>query len=147
MAQSDLRRFYMVIPYLYPDLINDGTSNGDYQLINNGDDTGTYLVWNNDEITEPTEQEISDAKEEAINAWWWKRLRKKRDKLLADSDWSQGADIPSDLKTPYATYRIDLRNLPTTVTKPSFETLNNLSNSTFINNEWHPNFFMPAKPE
>ena len=146
MAQSDSRRLDMVLPYLYPDLIDSINEDGDYHLQNDGDDTGTFLVWNNTEITEPTDQELADAKEEAINAYWWKRLRKKRDKLLVESDWSQGADVPDDLKASYATYRTDLRDLPATVTKPSFETLNNESNHEKVNKGWTMNNFMPTKP-
>jgi len=143
MAQKDSRRLYMVLPHLYPDL-EDGT---DYYLQNNSDGNGTFLVWLTDAVTEPTEQELADAKEDAMSAWWWKRLRQKRDELLVESDWSQGADVPSDLKSSYATYRTDLRDLPTTVTKPSFETLNNESNNESVDNEWNMNNFMPTKPE
>jgi|TARA_Y100000296_G_scaffold49078_1_gene56248 hypothetical protein len=134
----------MVLPYLYPDLENGYDK--DYYLQNDGDDTGTFLVWLNAEIAEPTEQELADAKEAAVNAYWWKRLREKRDKLLVDSDWSQGADVPSDLKSSYATYRTDLRDLPTTVTKTSFETLNNESNNESVDNGWNMKNFMPTKP-
>jgi hypothetical protein len=141
MAQSDSRRLAMVLPYLYPDLKNDASATADYSLRNDMDDTGTYLVWLNAEIAEPTEQELADAKEPAVNAWWWKLLRIKRDRLLKASDWSQGADVPSALKTSYATYRNDLRNLPTTVTKPDFETLNNQSIA-----EWNIDSLMPSKP-
>ena len=42
---------------------------------------------------------------------------------LFKSDWSQGEDIPSSIKTEYATYREKLRDLPSTVIKPSYETL------------------------
>tara|TARA_Y100000310_G_scaffold10942_1_gene11590 strand:- start:216 stop:656 length:441 start_codon:yes stop_codon:yes gene_type:complete len=146
MTQSNSRRLYMVLPYLHPDLINDGSSEGDYQLRNNSDGNGTFLVWQNDEITEPTEQELADAKEDAMNAYWWKRLRQKRDKLLVESDWSQGADVPDALKTSYATYRTDLRDLPTTVTKPDVETLNNESNNNITDNGWNVGNFMPTKP-
>lgn len=146
MTQSNSRRLYMVLPYLYPDLINDGSSEGDYQLRNNSDGNGTFLVWQNDEITEPTEQELADAKEDAMNAYWWKRLRGKRNRLLVDSDWSQGADIPDALKTSYATYRTDLRDLPTTVTKPDVETLNNESNNDTMDNGWNVGNLMPTKP-
>ena len=141
MAQSDSRRLAMVLPYLYPDLKNDASATADYSLRNDMDDTGTYLVWLNAEIAEPTEQQLSDAKEPSVNAWWWKLLRIKRDRLLKASDWSQGADVPSALKTSYATYRNDLRNLPTTVTKPDFATLNNQSIT-----EWDIDSLMPSKP-
>ena len=144
MAQKDSRRLYMVLPYLYPDLENGYEK--DYYLRNDGDDTGTYLVWNNTEIPEPTAQELVDAKEDAMNAYWWKRLREKRNKLLFDSDWSQGADVPSDLKTSYTAYRQELRDLPTTVSKPDVETLNNESNNESVDNGWNVGNFMPTKP-
>jgi len=141
MAQKDSRRLSIVLPYLYPDLNNEREK--DYYLQNDSDGTGTFIVWRNTEIPEPTEQELANAKEDAVNDFWWKRLRKTRNKLLVDSDWSQGADIPSDLKSPYVDYRTDLRNLPTTVTKPDFDTLDNQSVNKWIENI---NSLMPTKP-
>jgi len=148
MAQSDSRRLALVMPYLYPNLNGRPITNNeykpelaDYLLKNKSDGNGTYIVWQNSEIAEPTEQELADAKEGAINAEWFRILRWERDKLLVESDWSQGIDVPSDLKTSYGTYRTDLRDLPTTVTKPSFETLNNQSVL-----EWKIKDLMPSKP-
>ena len=43
----------------------------------------------------------------------WKVIRKKRNDLLIESDWTQGADVPSTIKTPWATYRTLLRDVPT----------------------------------
>jgi hypothetical protein len=144
MAQKDSRRLYMVLSYLYPDLENGYEK--DYYLQNDSDGTGTFIVWRNTEIPEPTAQELVDAKEDAMNAYWWKRLREKRNKLLFDSDWSQGADVPSDLKTSYTAYRQELRDLPTTVSKPDVETLNNESNNESVDNGWNVGNFMPTKP-
>ena len=39
-------------------------------------------------------------------------LRKRRNNMLARCDWTQGADVPSAIKTPWATYRQQLRDLP-----------------------------------
>lgn len=139
MAQSDSRRLYIVLPYLYPDLENDNDK--DYHLQNDSDGSGTKLHWHKDGITEPTEQELADAKENALNDYWWKLLRLKRDQMLVSSDWSQGADVPSDLKSSYVTYRQELRDLPTTVSKSNFETLNN---QDII--EWNIDGLMPSKP-
>ena len=122
MAITDSRRLDLVVPYLYPNLVNELEK--DYVLRNNSDGNGTFIVWNNTEVSEPTEQELADAKEDAMNTHWWKVLRRRRDKLLVESDWSQGLDVPEDLKASYVTYRNDLRNLPSTVTKPNFDTLN-----------------------
>ena len=139
MAQKDSRRLKIVMQHLYPDLENSNI--GDYSLQNDTDGTRTFVVWHNNDIPEPTEQEIADAKEPALNAWWWKVLRVIRDNLLVESDWSQGADVPSDLKASYATYRTDLRDLPDNVTKPDFDTLNNQSIR-----EWGISSLMPTKP-
>ena len=34
-----------------------------------------------------------------------------RDKKLAETDWSQGADVPDSLKTKYTEYRQALRDI------------------------------------
>ena len=39
-------------------------------------------------------------------------LRMRRNSMLARCDWTQGADVPSAIKTPWATYRQQLRDLP-----------------------------------
>ena len=41
-------------------------------------------------------------------------LRKERNKLLAETDWSQGADVPTELKNKYTTYRQALRDITET---------------------------------
>ena len=140
MAQRDSRRLSTVMPYLYPDLRNH-LIDGDYHLQNDSDGRGTQLHWHNEEITEPTAQQLADAKEDALNDFWWQMIRKTRDRLLVASDWSQGTDVPSDLKTSYATYRQELRDLPTTVTKPSFDIIDNQSVI-----EWGIDALMPTKP-
>ena len=54
------------------------------------------------------------AKDARILATEWKRIRAERDRLLTNSDWTQGADSPlaSGKKTEWATYRTKLRTLP-----------------------------------
>ena len=39
-------------------------------------------------------------------------IRQKRDDLLKQSDWSQGLDVPENLRTVWAVYRNALRNIP-----------------------------------
>ena len=41
----------------------------------------------------------------------WDQAREHREKLLADTDWSQGTDVPSSLKAKYATFRQALRDI------------------------------------
>tara|TARA_R100001530_G_scaffold127505_1_gene96735 strand:- start:1 stop:438 length:438 start_codon:yes stop_codon:yes gene_type:complete len=143
MAIQDSRRLNMVLPYLFPDLKNDAVD-GDYHLENQSDGTGTQLFWHTDKSAEPTAQELADAKEAAMPSYWLGLLRLWRNLDLKETDWSQGADIPSALKTSYATYRQQLRDLPTTVVVPSFETLNNMEGTEF---DKSVNDVFPTKPE
>tara|TARA_B100000508_G_C11381696_1_gene238897 strand:- start:36 stop:443 length:408 start_codon:yes stop_codon:yes gene_type:complete len=54
------------------------------------------------------------------------KLRRKRDKLLVESDWSQGGDVPDALKTKWQSYRQSLRDLPANQT-PSDMFLSNIT--------------------
>ena len=46
----------------------------------------------------------------------WEQIRQHRNKLLIECDWTQGADVPSAIKTPWATYRTSLRDITTVAT-------------------------------
>ena len=54
------------------------------------------------------------AKDARLLADVWTSIRSKRDRLLTNSDWTQGSDSPlaSGKKTEWATYRTKLRTLP-----------------------------------
>ena len=54
------------------------------------------------------------AKDARLLADEWSQIRAERDRLLTESDWTQGADSPlgESKKTEWATYRTDLRTLP-----------------------------------
>ena len=41
----------------------------------------------------------------------WIQIRKHRDGLLVACDWTQGVDVPENIKTPWATYRQSLRDI------------------------------------
>ncbi len=55
-----------------------------------------------------------DTKDARLLAEQWTRIRRERDKLLTESDWTQGGDSPlgGSKKTEWATYRTSLRDLP-----------------------------------
>ena len=54
------------------------------------------------------------AKDARILADEWAKIRTERDRLLTNSDWTQGGDTPltSAKKTAWATYRTKLRDVP-----------------------------------
>lgn len=49
----------------------------------------------------------------------WALLRRRRDALLAASDWTQLADAPRAGRAAWAAWRQQLRDLPATVTDPA----------------------------
>lgn len=92
--------------------------------------------------TEPAENEVLIADKNQAGEWtlsivsadaWNETLkttqlgvvaRARRNKLLADSDWTQGKDIPDSISAPWAVYRQALRDVtsqegfPTTINWP-----------------------------
>ena len=68
-------------------------------------------------VTKPSQSDL-EAKFDVVKSREnFVKLRKKRDKLLVESDWSQGGDVPVGIKTTYQTYRQELRDLPSNSSK------------------------------
>ncbi len=74
------------------------------------------LQWHSDDITKPTLSQINAKITELEAAEPMRLLRKERDRLLKETDWTQGYDVPVGIKTNYTTYRQKLRDLPSTST-------------------------------
>ena len=81
------------------------------------DGTTNTLVWNGNSYDPFTydEAKVKTAHDAIVIEHQWSDLRKQRDKLLAETDWTQVSDSPlsSDKKTEWANYRTALRDLPT----------------------------------
>ena len=77
-------------------------------------------------VTKPTQSDLEAKFEIVKNRENFIKLRKKRDKLLKESDWSQSGDVPDSLKTKWQTYRQTLRDLPANQT-PSDWFLTNIT--------------------
>ena len=60
------------------------------------------------EVVGMTDQEVADI----VLAAKWTQVKEIRAKLLAESDWTQGADVPDVIKAPWSEYRNLLRNIP-----------------------------------
>ena len=70
------------------------------------------LQWHSDDITKPTLSQINAKITELEAAEPMRLLRKERDRLLKETDWTQGYDVPVGIKTNYTSYRQELRDLP-----------------------------------
>ena len=70
------------------------------------------LEWLDSGQTKPTETEINNKISELDAAEPMRLLREERFRLLAECDWTQGADVPNSIKTAWQTYRQQLRDLP-----------------------------------
>jgi len=84
------------------------------------DPGGSPSYWVVDEAAQTVvnDQAQADADDLANS---WERLRRERNDLLAESDWTQSPDSPldDDDKDDWATYRQELRDLPESVEDPA----------------------------
>ena len=133
MAIALNKRYSVILRHLHADL----EPFVDYAV------TDGVLTWLNESVNQPTVTAMNNIREEATDAWWWKKLRARRDKCLHQSDWSQGADVPDATKSAWATYREKLRNLPKTVSKPAFSVLDDKETGVILTDIIA---LMPTKP-
>ena len=75
-----------------------------------------YTIDENGVVHQRSEAEIQALQDYEDNKM--EEIRAQRDKLLQQCDWTQGADAPLTAQqvTDYATYRQELRDLPTNIT-------------------------------
>ena len=81
------------------------------------------LFWNpNNASPKPTLQEIEDVRVEAEVMLEWIRIRRQRDSLLKNTDWTQlnNSPLTPELVTAWAAYRQELRDLPQVFDDPDF---------------------------
>lgn len=77
------------------------------------DDINT-LTWFDDSIPRPTNADILSKKVELDALEPMKRLRLERNRLLQETDWVAGDDVPQSLKDLYSIYRQALRDITNT---------------------------------
>ena len=63
-------------------------------------------------VTKPSKSDLEAKFDVVKNRENFARLRRKRDELLSECDWTQGGDVPTEIKTKWQTYRQTLRDLP-----------------------------------
>ena len=75
-------------------------------------DTYAGLEWLDETQTKPTEDEVNAKITELETAEPTRQVRVIRDRLLAESDWTQNRDVILLNDTTWKQYRQDLRDLP-----------------------------------
>ena len=75
-------------------------------------DTYAGLEWLDETQTKPTEEEINAKISELEVAEPARQVREIRDRLLAESDWTQSRDVVLLNDITWKRYRQDLRDLP-----------------------------------
>jgi len=75
---------------------------------------GVITEWNSTDITQPTQEELDAKLIELKAAEPYKLLREERNKLIAETDWTQLKDISLDSirEKNWKEYRQALRDLP-----------------------------------
>ena len=77
------------------------------------------ITWLSTDITKPTKSEVAAKIVELEAAEPMRLLRRDRNQKLKISDWTQGSDVPNAIKTAWATYRQQLRDLPANTSDPN----------------------------
>ena len=98
-----------------PTSINNNVDSG-YDYVEGDYDIKTQMVSNGAVVDVPAATLSSETSAEAISL-----LRANRSELLASSDWTQSPDSPltDAKKTEWATYRQQLRDLPSNTSDPA----------------------------
>ena len=94
-------------------------------------DTYAGLEWLDETQTKPTEEEINAKISELEVAEPARQVREIRDRLLAESDWTQNRDVVLLNDTTWQQYRQDLRDLPASASfTPKLDSNGNLDMSS-----------------
>ena len=89
------------------------------------------LEWLDETQTMPTEEEINAKIAELEAAEPARQVREIRDRLLAESDWTQSRDVVLLNDTTWKQYRQDLRDLPASASfTPKLDSNGNLDMSS-----------------
>jgi len=106
-----------------------------------GDDYSTIEIWSApDGFVLPSEEELRGKLAWAMKSRGLKLLRQQRDKLLAESDWKAGQDVPV-MSQEWKDYRQALRDLPVSSSSPTWSQEEEDDMDELINVTW------PTKPE
>jgi hypothetical protein len=99
------------------DAVSHVANSGGFVVPNPGGQTSYWVI---DEATETVVNDQAQADADSL-ASSWAELRKKRNALLASSDWTQGSDTPlsDQAKAEWTVLRQSLRNLPATTGDPA----------------------------
>ena len=94
-------------------------------------DTYAGLEWLDETQTMPTEEEVNNKITELEAAEPTRQVRVIRDRLLAESDWTQNRDVILLNDTTWQQYRQDLRDLPASASfTPSLDSNGDLDMSS-----------------
>ena len=89
------------------------------------------IDWLDKSQTKPTEEEINAKIDELKAAEPARQVREIRDRLLAESDWTQNRDVVLLNDTTWKQYRQDLRDLPASASfTPKLDSNGNLDMSS-----------------
>tara|TARA_R100000426_G_scaffold15445_1_gene14523 strand:- start:1638 stop:2069 length:432 start_codon:yes stop_codon:yes gene_type:complete len=111
---------------------NETKFNANFKRVNGEDSTGTATYSTDPNDFGVTWKQISDAFADgglvSLNI-----LRKQRNALLTESDWTQTSDnaLSSDKKTEWETYRQSLRDLPAKAKPKLSDDAQSITNVTF----------------
>ena len=69
------------------------------------------MKWEHETVSKPTETQLITWMNEKNAESALSEVREERNKKLVETDWTQGADVPGSIKSPYQSYRQALRDV------------------------------------
>lgn len=85
-----------------------------------GNDYETLEWGENNSAPKPTRAELDDLYAQTDLIIGWRNIRRRRDGLLAETDWTQLADVPESTRRKWVEYRQQLRDIPQFFDDPDF---------------------------
>ena len=87
-----------------------------FKPVSGVDDQGVNIFESNPDNFPITWLQFSTKRDQLLSELPLKLLREKRNKLLQETDWTSGVDVPEALQQKYTTYRQALRDITDTYT-------------------------------
>mgnify|MGYP003140233604 FL=1 len=81
------------------------------------EETLESLDWQSDKSLRPTDEAIQAESDKIVAGYPLARLRRRRNKLLAETDWMANSDVT--MSNAWKTYRQELRDLPANTKDPA----------------------------
>jgi len=102
----------------YSNILSIKYPDNQWSITGNEYDSLNWMTDNKDK--KPSKAELDKLSDEVDAEIAWITIKKNRNKLLAESDWTQISDVPKKTQKKWKEYRQSLRDIPQFFEDPDF---------------------------